>query len=146
MGDKEMQGGYKWDDFKSQPFKQPGWLESILNYMSAGVSPSELRGAHEGIDRLIENADPNAKIARLSREQTGRHIFDLYRVLNPDSTIRIEGAGVDRFHKLPGIDDTGVATYSLIEQLLKNYPNRPGMDKQDAAFSLAAARNNPYQP
>ena len=147
MNNKNKQGGYEYEDFQSQPFKEPGLLESLINFiMGGGVTTSEMRGAHGEIDKLIENADPNAKIARLARISQGRNIEDLYRVLNPDSTIKLTSAGADRYYDDDMYGNLSNATYTRVAKSLKDDPESKGYDKNLAAYLLAAARNNPYQP
>ena len=37
----------------------------LLDYIMSGVSPSEFRGAHDTINKLIANADAEAEYAKL---------------------------------------------------------------------------------
>ena len=76
----------------------------------------------------------------------GRDLERLFRVLNPDSTVKMISALGDRF-----LDDEqfGSLDAGLRARAIKSMNERPeykGMDKNLAAFLLAAARNNPYQP
>jgi len=146
MKSKNKQAGYKYEDFKSQPIRKRGLLESLVNLIGYGVSQSEIGGAHEDIDRLIENADPNARIARLARISQGRDIEDLFRVLNPDSTIKLVSTMADKYYDDDRYGSINEATYAKAAQSLANNPESMGMDKNLASFLLAAARNNPYQP
>tara|TARA_R110002020_G_scaffold129564_2_gene290029 strand:+ start:203 stop:646 length:444 start_codon:yes stop_codon:yes gene_type:complete len=147
MSDNNKQGGYNYEDFKSQEFKEPTFLEKILNYtIGSGVSTSEMRGAHGDIDKLIENADANAKIARIASTSRGRYVNDVYRILNPDSTIKILDAEADRYYDDDRYGSIPNATYSGIEDQLRNNPESTGIDKNTLAFLLAESRNNPYKP
>tara|TARA_R100000808_G_C2075823_1_gene101551 strand:- start:219 stop:659 length:441 start_codon:yes stop_codon:yes gene_type:complete len=146
MGNKEMQGGYEWGEFSSQPFEEQGFLNNLVNYLIDSVSPSEHRGAHGEINKLIENADPNAKIARLARMSSGRNITDLFRVLNPDSTIKVVSSTADRYYDDDRYGSINEATYTKAAQNLKQNPESQGMDKNLASYLLAVARNNPYTP
>ena len=147
---KEEQGGYEYEDFKSQEFKEPNTLESILNYIiGGGVSTSEIRGAHTDIDKLIENADEKSKIARISRTQRGRKIEDMFRILNPDSTIKILPSGeIDRYYDDDRYGSISEATYArLLENIEKEQNDKSlGLDKNAAAYRLAEERNNPFIP
>jgi len=146
MGNKEIQGGYDYEDFSSQPFEEQGLLNDFFNYMLDSVSPSEHRGAHNEINKLIENADPQAKIARLARMVEGRRIRDLFRVLNPDSTIKVISSTADRFYDDDRYGSMNEATYTKAAQSLQQNPESKGMDKNLASYLLAVARNNPYTP
>jgi len=146
MNSKIKQGGYNYEDFKSQPLRERGFLESLVNYLGYGVSQSEIGGAHEDIDRLIENADPDVRIARLARISQGRDIEDLFRVLNPDSTIKVVSSIADRYYDDDRYGSINEATYAKTAQSLLDNPEFKGMDKNLASFLLAAARNNPYTP
>ena len=146
MKSKNKQAGYKYEDFKSQPIRERGLLESLVNLIGYGVSQSEIAGAHQDIDRLIENADPNARIARLARISQGRDIEDLFRVLNPDSTIKLVSTMADKYYDDDRYGSINEATYTKAAQSLLNNPESKGMDKNLASFLLAAARNNPYNP
>ena len=144
MNGKIKQGGYNYEEFKAQPLRERGFLESLVNYLGYGVSQSEIGGAHEDIDKLIENADPNAKIARLARVSQGRDIEDLFRVLNPDSTIKVVSSMADRYYAPNRYGSVNEATHTKASEQLINNPESKGMDKNLASFLLAAARNNPY--
>ena len=146
MNSKIKQGGYNYEEFKAQPLRERGLLEALVNYLGYGVSQSEIGGAHEDIDKLIENADPNAKIARLARISQGRDIEDLFRVLNPDSTVKVVSSMADRYYDDDRYGSINEATYTKAAQSLLNNPESKGMDKNLASFLLAAARNNPYNP
>jgi len=146
MKSKNKQAGYKYEDFKSQPIRERGLLESLVNLIGYGVSQSEIAGAHQDIGRLIENADPNARIARLARISQGRDIEDLFRVLNPDSTIKLVSTMADKYYDDDRYGSINEATYTKAAQSLLNNPESKGMDKNLASFLLAAARNNPYNP
>jgi hypothetical protein len=126
---KQKQAGYNYEEFKSQPYRERSLLEAIYNYGAYGVSPSELKGAHSEIDKLIENADPKAKIAEVATISMGRDLERLFRVLNPDSTVKM----------ISGLRARAIKS-------MNERPEYKGMDKNLAAFLLAAARNNPYQP
>ena len=146
MNNKNKQCGYNYQEFKAQPLRERGFLESLVNYLGYGVSQSEIGGAHEDIDRLIENADPEARIARLARISQGRDIEDLFRVLNPDSTIKVISSLADRYYDDDRYGSINQATYAKAAQSLQQNPQSKGLDKNLAAFLLAAARNNPYNP
>ena len=146
MNNKNKQGGYNYQEFKAQPLRERGFLESLVNYLGYGVSQSEIGGAHEDIDRLIENADPEARIARLARISQGRDIEDLFRVLNPDSTIKVISSLADRYYDDDRYGSINQATYAKAAQSLQQNPQSKGLDKNLAAFLLAAPRNNPYNP
>ena len=146
MGNKEIQGGYDYEDFSSQPFEEQGLLNDFFNYMLDSVSPSEHRGAHGEINKLIENADPQAKIARLARMAEGRRITDLFRVLNPDSTMKVISSTADRYYDDDRYGSINEATYTKAAQSLQQNPESKGMDKNLASYLLAVARNNPYTP
>tara|TARA_X000001388_G_scaffold68782_1_gene56806 strand:- start:2920 stop:3288 length:369 start_codon:yes stop_codon:yes gene_type:complete len=67
-----------------------GYGTQILDYLTAGTSPSEFRGAHETIDRLISNADANTEYAKLFDIDYGTDKMAYFRHLNPsDSTVTI---------------------------------------------------------
>jgi|TARA_A100001515_G_scaffold6072_1_gene5222 hypothetical protein len=143
---KQKQAGYDYEEFKSQPYRERSLLEALYNYTAYGVSPSELKGAHSDIDKLIENADPKAKIAEVATISMNRDLERLFRVLNPDSTVKMISVLGDRF-----LDDEqfGSLDAGLRARAIRSMNERPeykGMDKNLAAFLLAAARNNPYQP
>ena len=140
-------GGYNWEDWNSQEFEEPGMMGALLNYIiGRGVSTSEMRGAHGEIDKLIANADPSDKIARLARISQGRHVEDLFRVLNPDSTIKVTSSRADKFYDDDRYGSINNATYNKVAGSLKQNPESMGMDKNLAAYLLAEARNNPYNP
>ena len=62
----------------------------ILDYLTAGTSPSEFRGAHEDIDKIIANADPKSEYAKLFDIDYGTDKMAYFRHLNPsDSTVTI---------------------------------------------------------
>jgi len=62
----------------------------ILDYLVDGTSPSEFRGAHETINKLIANADANTEYAKLFDIDYGTDKMAYYRHLNPsDSTVTI---------------------------------------------------------
>ena len=62
----------------------------ILDYLTAGTSPSEFRGAHEDIDKIIANADAKTEYAKLFDIDYGTNKMAYYRHLNPsDSTVTI---------------------------------------------------------
>jgi len=143
---KQKQAGYKYEDFKSQPYRERNLLEALYNYGAYGVSPSELRGAHSAIDRLIENADPKAKIAEVATISMGEDIERLFRVLNPDSTIKLISKLGHRYYDDDRYGSLDNALRARAVQSMKERPEYKGMDKNLAAFLLAAARNNPYQP
>jgi len=62
----------------------------ILDYLKDGSSPSEFRGAHEDIDKIIANADAKTEYAKLFDIDYGTNKMAYYRHLNPsDSTVTI---------------------------------------------------------
>ena len=67
-----------------------GYLTQILDYLTAGTSPSEFRGAYETIDKLIANADAKTEYAKLFDIDYGTDKMAYFRHLNPsDSTVTI---------------------------------------------------------
>ena len=146
MHGKNKQAGYNYEEFKSQPFEEQGFLNNLINYMMDSVSPSEHRGAHGEINKLIENADPQAKIARLARMSEGRRVRDLFRVLNPDSTMKVISSTADKYYDDDRYGSINEATYTKAAQSLQQNPESKGMDKNLASYLLAVARNNPYTP
>ena len=136
--------GYKYEDFKSQPYEEPGWLEWIYDFFQ-GVTPSRQKLAHSEIDKLIENAPANVPIAKISRQAGADAFFDLYRVLMPDSTIKVASAHANRFHRNPTITHTEESTNNLIKMLL-DFENSKGMTKNEASYALTQARQFPFVP
>ena len=136
--------GYKYEDWKSQPYEEPGWLEWVFDFLQ-GVTPSRQRLAHSEIDKLIENAPANAPIAKISREAGADAFYDLYRVLMPDSTIKVGQGYASRFHGLPQFTHTEESTMSLIEDLIK-FSDWKGMTKNEASHALTSARQFPFIP
>tara|TARA_R100000231_G_C5318531_1_gene162674 strand:+ start:352 stop:720 length:369 start_codon:yes stop_codon:yes gene_type:complete len=62
----------------------------ILDYLTAGTSPSEFRGAYETIDKLIANADAKTEYAKLFDIDYGTNKMAYFRHLDPsDSTVTI---------------------------------------------------------
>ena len=61
----------------------------IFDYLFHGTSPSEYRGAHQDIDKLIANADANSILSQLFKMKVGRENIGVYRHLAPDSTVSI---------------------------------------------------------
>ena len=107
----------------------------ILDYLTAGTSPSEFRGAHEDIDKIISNADANTEYAKLFELDYGTDKMAYYRHLNPaDSTVSI----------LTGlINSLAPSMYSDDERLLMNAKmtkDRPST-VVNAARGLAELRN-----
>ena len=67
-----------------------GYGTQILDYLTAGTSPSEFRGAYETIDKLIANADAKTEYAKLFDIDYGTDKMAYFRHLNPsDSTVTI---------------------------------------------------------
>ena len=67
-----------------------GYGTQILDYLTAGTSPSEFRGAYETIDKLIANADAKTEYAKLFDIDYGTDKMAYFRHLNPsDSTVSI---------------------------------------------------------
>ena len=98
MNGNAKYGGYKWEDFKSQPYRDRSFLEKLFNFAAYGVSPSELEGAHADIDKLIANADANAKIAEIATMSKGTDLERLFRVMNPDSTIKVISSTAHKYY------------------------------------------------
>ena len=142
--EKLNQGGYSWDDFSNQEFPEQNILQDILNRFS-GASTDSWALAHEEIDKLIANADAKSPISRLSRESDGRYLLDLYRVLNPDSTIKLLTGQTQRWGGNPEYSASERTRLDVIRQLIEN-PESLGLDKEDASWRLAKARNNPFIP
>tara|TARA_R100000742_G_C4257566_1_gene75427 strand:+ start:256 stop:702 length:447 start_codon:yes stop_codon:yes gene_type:complete len=140
----KKQAGYSFQDWKSQEFPQQNFLNDIINQMS-GASTSSWSLAHEEIDKLIANADSDAAISKISREADSRYLLDLYRVLNPDSTIKLLTGQTQRWGGNPSYSPSERTRLDVINQLTNN-PENPGLNKQDASWRLARARNNPFIP
>ena len=67
-----------------------GYGTQILDYLTAGTSPSEFKGAYETIDKLIANADAKTEYAKLFDIDYGTDKMAYFRHLNPsDSTVTI---------------------------------------------------------
>jgi hypothetical protein len=142
--DKNKQKGFTFDDWQAQEFPEQNFLNDIINRMS-GASTGSWALAHEEIDNLIANADAKASISKISREADGRYLLDLYRVLNPDSTIKLVTGQTERWGGNPAYTPSERTRLDVIKQLIDN-PEDVGLSKSDASWRLAAARNNPFIP
>tara|TARA_R100001463_G_scaffold66976_1_gene120615 strand:+ start:23 stop:481 length:459 start_codon:yes stop_codon:yes gene_type:complete len=140
----ETSPGYAYEDFKSQDYEEPGWLKWLYDF-TQGVTPSRQKLAHSEIDKLIENAPANVPIAKISREARADAFFDLYRVLMPDSTIKLDLAHANRFNRNPKFTHTEESTMNLLDNLLK-FDDYKGMTKNEASYALTQARQFPFIP
>ena len=72
----------------------------ILDYLTSGTSPSEYKGAHDDINKLIANADAESTLAKLYQMNVGRENIGVYRHLNPkDSTVNIIMGLADQYYR-----------------------------------------------
>ena len=142
--ENKEQAGYSFQDWKSQEFPQQNFLQDIINKLS-GASTGSWALAHEEIDKLIANADSDAAISKISREADSRYLLDLYRVLNPDSTIKLLTGQTQRWGGNPEYTPSERTRLDVINQLINN-PQDVGLSKKDASWRLARARNNPFIP
>jgi hypothetical protein len=89
---------------KEEKYEDPRvFLKQILDYVVSGVSPSEFRGAHEDIDKLIAQANPKHELAKLFDLSIGRDIVGAYRHLDPaDSSVNLVLGQTDRYYRPEG--------------------------------------------
>ena len=119
-----------------------GYAKQLLDYLIAGVSPSEFKGAHEDIDKLIARADAKAEYAKLFDFNEGRYVNAVYRHLAPDSTVSLLHADADRYYNAP--EYTG---HSLANYLYKKIQKNPlELDQDEVAGMLARLRSGTYTP
>ena len=105
--------------------------------MFSGISSSEYEGAHNDIDKLIANADKDAKLAELFKLIDGRTVIKGYRHLAPDSTVNLVSSFSDMYHRNPSMSMDDL----LRKSALKNVERGNFSSKQDIVRYLEKLRN-----
>ena len=143
MADNKKYEGYDYKDFKSEEYI-PTLIEAIINkFMNFD---SKKKTAHENINKLIEGLD-DSRFEKIARKGDGPSLhgdfIDIYRILNPDSTINIQGIpGYSEKDVNLSRDDmralnSQISLKNLINQLKEN-PNKPSMTKNELAEFLSS--------
>mgnify|MGYP001253355309 CR=1 FL=1 len=141
----EENAGIEYEDFKSEKYK-PSFIESIMSAIGFSGYNQYKRTAHEEIDKLIESL-PNEKFTKLARvgasPSSHGDFIDIYRILNPDSTINIQPVSASsKFDANLSRDDrrelnSQISLENLIKQLEKN-PNKPSMTKNELSETIGS--------
>ena len=119
----------------AEEYKDPrAFTSQIFDYLISGTSPSEFRGAHGDINKIIAKADPKSEYAKLFDIESGTGRIGYYRHLDPsDSTVTILKGLMDRM--LPSF-------HSDEERMLMDAKRHANPTTEiDAARALAALRN-----
>lgn len=137
--------GIKYEDFKSEKY-EPSFVESIMSMLGFSEYNQYKRTAHEEINKLIEEL-PNEKITKVGRvgmsPSSYGDFIDIYRILNPDSTINIQPVSASsKFNANLSRDDrrklnSQISLENLIKQLEKN-PNKPSMTKNELSETIGS--------
>ena len=111
----------------------------LLDYLMDNTSPSEFRGAHDSIDKLISNADPKAEYAKLFDIEYGTNKMGFYRHLDQaDSTVTILNAIINSLAPSMHSDDERLLAEA---KRVQGNPNYEPSTIIDAARALAEKRN-----
>tara|TARA_R110001583_G_scaffold127625_1_gene279297 strand:+ start:1614 stop:2177 length:564 start_codon:yes stop_codon:yes gene_type:complete len=139
--------GIKYKDFKSEEYVEGVDLLHSLVELFVGPFKTKEKKAHDNINEIIESL-PDDKIERIARighspapfgsSSYGGNFTDIYRILNPDSTINIQAIpGQTGDTSMLGREEkrelaSGISWEGLMKQLEEN-PNKASMTKNELA-------------
>ena len=140
--------GIKYEDFKSEEYVEGVDLLHSLVELFVGPFKTKEEKAHDNINEIIESL-PDSRIEKIARIADspapsggemygGGNFTDIYRILNPDSTINIQAIpGKMGDTSMLGREEkrelaSGISWEGLMKQLEEN-PNKPSMTKNELA-------------